>query len=69
MRRFHLLRSIDESGISGTGRVAEGVQFSDGRCVMVWLRSGESMGFYRDINTLLAVHGHGGKTTAVFVDA
>ena len=36
-RIFHLLRLADESGVSGTGRVAEGVIFSNGWVALVWL--------------------------------
>lgn len=36
MRTFTVERGNDESGISGTGLVMEGVQFSDGRCVVRW---------------------------------
>jgi len=39
MRRFLLVRDCDPSGVSGTGIVAEGVQFSDGTAVMHWLRA------------------------------
>lgn len=35
-KRFHLQRDIDETGVSGTGLVAEGVQFRDGVAVMRW---------------------------------
>lgn len=34
MRRFELHREEDVSGVSGTGVVAEGVAFSDGRVLM-----------------------------------
>jgi hypothetical protein len=30
MKRFHLFRNKDYSGISGVGVVAEGVEFTDG---------------------------------------
>ena len=68
MRTFGLHRFQDESGVSGTGRVAEGVQFSDGRCVMVWLTQVSSMAFYQSLEDLEAIHGHGGKTRVVFDD-
>ena len=37
MRRFTLDRGHDESGVSGTGIVVEGVEFSDGKVVVRWL--------------------------------
>jgi hypothetical protein len=34
---FSMIRGNDESGVSGTGKVLEGVQFSDGVVVVRWL--------------------------------
>lgn len=34
MKRFHLVRKEDASGVSGTGHVAEGIMFSDGKVVI-----------------------------------
>lgn len=34
MRRFHLRRDVDAAGVSGIGKVAEGVEFSNGWCAM-----------------------------------
>lgn len=36
MRTFTLTRGNDESGVSGTGLVLEGVQFTDGRVILEW---------------------------------
>ncbi len=69
VRRFHLNRADDESGVSGTGRVAEGVQFSNGWCSMVWLTKHTSCAFYTSIDEVRAIHGHNGKTHIVFDDA
>jgi hypothetical protein len=35
-RRFYLERIIDTAGVSGTGRVLDGVIFDSGQCVAVW---------------------------------
>jgi len=59
---FLLVRSEDVSGVSGTGIVAEGVEFSDGTVAMRWLRHPFSVAFYGSIRDVLAIHGHGGKT-------
>jgi hypothetical protein len=64
--KFHLNRVEDESGISGTGRVAEGVIFSNGWCSLVWLTAHTSCAFYTSIDEVRAIHGHGGKTEIVF---
>lgn len=37
MRTFQLIRTEDVTGLSGTGVVAEGVEFTDGTVVMRWL--------------------------------
>ncbi len=62
MRLFLLVRDEDVSGVSGTGIVAEGVEFSDGTVAMRWLRRPFSMAFYGSIRDVVAVHGHGGRT-------
>lgn len=63
---FHLQRDADESGVSGTGRVADGVEFQDGTVVLRWLGSRASTVVYASIADVEAVHGHGGKTRLVF---
>jgi len=52
--------------VSGTGRVAEGVIFSNGWVALVWLTETPSMGFYPSIEAVEAIHGHSGKTRVVF---
>jgi hypothetical protein len=37
MRLFSLVRDEDVSGISGTGPIAEGVEFTDGSVALRWL--------------------------------
>ena len=44
MRIFSLVRHEDVSGVSGTGRVADGVEFNDGTVVLRWLTMGGSTG-------------------------
>ena len=66
MRKFHLLRVEDESGVSGTGKVAEGIIFSNGYCCMTWLTKHTSVCIYRSIDELEKIHGHHGKTRVVF---
>lgn len=68
MRRFRLKRQEDETGISGTGYIAEGVQFSDGQCVINWLTATSSMGIYHSVVEMLHIHGHGGKTVIEWID-
>lgn len=67
-RRFHLLRKADESGVSGTGIVAQGVEFSNGQCVLCWLTPVSSVTFYQSARAVEAIHGHAGRTVLVWDD-
>jgi hypothetical protein len=68
-RRFHLEREVDVSGISGTGRVAEGVLFSNGRVAISWQAGPhQSTVVWDDIEDVVAIHGHGGATQIVWDD-
>lgn len=67
-RRFVLERIEDESGVSGTGIVAEGVEFSTGQCALSWLSMNSSVGVYPNIKALERVHGHDGKTLVKWID-
>lgn len=68
IRRFRLKRNEDESGVSGVGYVAEGVQFSDGTCVLHWNSITPCTAIYRSPIELTHIHGHGGKTEIVWLD-
>lgn len=67
MRAFKLFRLNDASGVSGTGYVAEGVEFANGQCVIHWLTQFESIGVYPSVEELMRVHGHAGQTVLVRV--
>ncbi len=66
LRRFTLVRNIDETGVSGTGVVAEGVVFSTGWAALQWLTDINSIVFYPDMKNIELIHGHGGKTQVVW---
>jgi len=68
MRLFQLDRSKDDSGVSGTGVVAEGVVFSDGSVALKWRGAESSAGFYPSIEAVEHIHGHHGHTKVVYVD-
>lgn len=68
MRTFILYRIIDASGVSGTGVVAEGVQFSDGTCVCRWLTATATTTMYNSIEDVQKIHGHEGATKIIFED-
>lgn len=65
-RLFQLVRSEDVSGTSGTGVVAEGVEFSDGTCVLHWLSQLHSIEICANLHVVEQIHGHGGRTSVVF---
>lgn len=68
MKIFWLSRKKDISGVSGTGVVAEGVQFHDGQCVISWFGQLHSVAVYPSIETLIAIHGHEGATAVIWDD-
>jgi hypothetical protein len=67
-KRFILYRREDETGISGTGIVAEGVQFSTNKCVIAWLSETPSVEVYDTLEEMLHIHGHNGKTVVKWID-
>lgn len=69
MRTFELHRLEDETGISGTGLVAEGVEFTDGTAALRWRTKVVSHGTYASMADLEAIHGHGGKTRVIWTGA
>jgi len=78
MRMFTLERDEDVTGISGTGTVAEGVEFTDGTVTLRWLTAGSRRPDVRPttvifdgpvgVNSVLGLHGHDGKTRLVWDD-
>ena len=69
LRRFVLDRDEDVSGVTGTGIVADGVQFPDGRIAFRWRGKKASTVSYDSIDDIIDTHGHGGKTHVVWLDA
>lgn len=69
VRAFELHRDHDVSGVSGTGVVAEGVEFSDGTVALLWKSEWPtSVVFHeRGMESVEAIHGHGGNTRIVWV--
>lgn len=68
MKRFQFVRNEDVSGVSGTGIVFEGVQFTDGRVAIRWLSKLSTTAIYDNIETLIAIHGHEGKGHLEWLD-
>ena len=76
-RRFVLSRDHDPSGVSGTGVVAEGMEFSDGVVALRWIvpqgQPGHgyptSVVFHdRGMESVERIHGHSGATRVVWLD-
>lgn len=76
IRRFLLVRDRDDNGISGTGTVAEGVEWSDGTAVIRWTvgpgvpGAGYPTTAHHDggIESVMAIHGHHGTTHIHWLD-
>jgi len=69
-KRFQLERDEDITGVSGTGVVAEGIEFSDGVVCLHWISSWPSsiVHYDRGMDSVQHVHGHDGKTRIVYLD-
>lgn len=70
-RRFVLQRDEDETGVSGTGVVAEGIEFSDGVVALRWTSAWPTSVVFHDRGheSGEAIHGHNGKTRIVWLDS
>jgi hypothetical protein len=77
VRRFQVKRDVDMTGVSGTGIVADGVEFPDGTTVVRW-RDVTGPNYDRgvrattvvfpNVTAVEALHGHNGATTLVWLD-
>lgn len=68
MRRFQFIRNEDETGISGTGLVAEGVVLTSGKVVVNWLTKFPTISIYEKFEDAEFLHGHDGKTVTKWID-
>lgn len=68
MKKFYLNRIKDISGISGTGRVAEGYVFDNGKVAMCWLTATSSIAIYDTIEHVEIIHGHAGATEIEWIE-
>jgi len=68
MKTFILRRNTDVTGVSGTGVVAEGVVFTDGRVALRWtVGEHRSTVLWDSIDSVRVIHGHDGATEIVWV--
>ena len=68
MKRFLLNRHEDVTGVSGTGLVAEGVEFTDGTVVVRWRGAHATTTVHSSFASVEAIHLHAGRTTVEWVD-
>lgn len=68
LRRWHLFRISDATGMSGEGVVASGVMFHDGTVAYKWRTDPSTVQFAECIDDVIEIHGHGGKTKVVWED-
>jgi len=67
MKAFYFQREQDVSGVSGTGRVLEGIVFTDGTVAIRWLSKFASTAIYNSLAEFEAIHGHDGKGYIVWL--
>lgn len=67
-RLFHLQRTTDITGVSGTGRVADGVLWPDRTVSIRWRGDRPSTVFWDRLEDAEQVHGHGGATRIIWDD-
>ncbi|MFG2458126.1 hypothetical protein ACGFWE_13795 [Streptomyces sp. NPDC048523] len=68
-RLFVLRRHVDVSGVSGTGNVADGVEWPDGTASVRWRGEHPSLVFWdRGRTSVELIHGHGGATDVEYLD-
>lgn len=79
MKAFLVIRHEDITGLSGTGVVAEGVEWLDGTVTMRWMDIDHDTENYKrgvrpttvqheNIKSVEALHGHNGATEVVWFD-
>lgn len=66
MKLFKLDRTKDISGVSGTGIVAEGVIFSNGKVSLCWLGDKSTIVIYDNIKLVEQINCHNGNTKIIY---
>lgn len=59
---FKLVRDDDVTGVSGTGHVADGIQFHDGTVVVRWRGETPTTAIHQDLDSVKRIHLHEGRT-------
>jgi len=66
MKCFILQRHQDKSGVSGTGTVAEGVMFENGKVALAWLSDYATVTLFENVKDVVTLHGHNGETELIW---
>ncbi len=66
--RFQLYRHRDSTGVSGTGVVAWGTVYPNGKVSLAWCGPRPSINVYESLADVTAIHGHDGHTQIVVYD-
>ena len=66
--RFQLYRHHDATGVSGTGVVAWGTVYPNGKVSLAWNGSRPSINIYESLADVTAIHGHDGFTQIIMCD-
>lgn len=67
-RCFIVDRRRDDSGVSGIGIVAEGVEFTDGTVCLRWVTETATTVLFDSMQDVRTIHGHGGTTTVRWLE-
>ena len=62
MNIYRLIRDTDISGVSGTGHIADAVEFESGKVVVSSRVSPYSLSIHNNLEAAIQVHGHNGAT-------
>lgn len=62
MKIYRLIRTEDVTGISGSGYIADVVEFDNGKVVVSWRGDVTSIAVYDSLEMAERIHGHNGKT-------
>jgi hypothetical protein len=60
------MRNEDVHGVSGTGKVADVFEASNGKCIVVWISPHSSTNIYDNVKHVESTHSHGGKSLVVW---
>jgi hypothetical protein len=66
VRIGHMMRHEDVHGVSGTGKVADVFEATNGKCIIVWRSAHSSVNVYDNIKHLESTHSHGGKSLVIW---